>query len=452
MSGKTWLIVLGIVAVVSVALIILGGGDSRVGPSIILISVDTLRPDHLGCYGYGRDTSPGLDAFAKESLRFETCFAQAPNTRPSCSSILTGFLPHETKVFSNKYALPAGVNTAAELLRQHGYKTLAVVSNFVLTGDSGFEQGFDFYDDQMGEEELIRGIPERIAEHTTSAAVSLMRLNRKDGFFMWIHYQDPHGPYTPPPPYNEMFVDPRLEPVELEANDTVTGVGGIPSYQKLPGYSDYNHYVSQYDGEIRYLDEHFARLIQALKEMGIYDTALIIFTADHGEGMGERDYYFAHGEFIYNNLIRVPLIVKYGSDLKGVSRDAAQTLDIVPTMLDVAGIVPGQGYRGSSLLGEIPPGRTIFSERPGDYALIQDGLKLIRHTDQPALELYSMEGDPAETINLASDAEHASQAKIMAGELERVRKKDRLMGKVRSDQPRISKERAEKFKALGYVQ
>jgi len=452
MSGKTWLIVLGIVAVISVALIILGGGDSRVGPSIILVSVDTLRPDHLGCYGYDRDTSPALDAFAKESLRFETCFAQAPNTRPSCGSILTGFLPHETKVFSNKYALPTGVNTAAELLRQHGYKTLAVVSNFVFTGGSGFEQGFDFYDDQMDEEELIRGIPERIAEHTTSAAVSLMRLNRKDSFFMWIHYQDPHGPYTPRPPYNEMFVDHSLEPIALETNDSVSGIGGIPSYQKLPGHSDYDHYVSQYDGEIRYLDEHFKRLIQTLKELGIYDTALIIFTADHGEGMGERDYYFAHGEFIYNNLIRIPLIVKYGSDLKGVNREAAQTLDIVPTMLDAAGIVPGEDYRGSSLLGELPAGRTIFSERPGKYALIRDGLKLIKHTDEPAFELFSLDGDLAETTDLASDAEYGPQASRMFTELERVRKKDRLMGKVRSEQPRISRERAEKLKALGYVQ
>jgi len=452
MSGKTWLIVLGIVVVVSAVLIILSGGDSRVGPSIILVSVDTLRPDHLGCYGYGRDTSPAVDGFAEESLRFETCFSQAPSTRPSCSCILTGFLPHETKVISNRHALPSGVNSIAEILRQHGYKTLAVVSNFVFTGGSGFEQGFDFYDDQMDEEELIRGIPERIAEHTTNAAVSLMRLNRKDSFFMWIHYQDPHGPYTPRSPYNEMFVDHRGEPIELATNASVTGVGGIPSYQKLPGYSDYNHYVAQYDGEIRYLDEHIRRLIKAMKDLGLYDNALIIFTADHGEGMGERDYYFAHGEFVYNNLIHVPLIVRYGADLKGVRRETAQTLDIVPTILEVAGIAPGEGYRGSSLLGEIPSGRAIFSEMPGKYTLFKDGLKLIQDHDRRTMELYSMDADPAETTDLASDARYGSQAGLMASELERVRKKDRLLGKVRSEKPTISKERAEKLKALGYVQ
>jgi arylsulfatase len=452
MSGKTWLIVLGIVAVVSVTLIMLSGGDSRVGPNIILVSVDTLRPDHLGCYGYRRDTSPAVDQFAKESLRFEKCFAQAPNTRPSCSAILTGFLPHETKVLSNRYALPAGVNSIAEILKQQGYKTLAVVSNFVFTGGSGFEQGFDFYDDQMDEEELIRGVPERIAEHTTSAAVSLMRLNSKDSFFIWIHYQDPHGPFTPRSPYNEMFLDHRLEPIELKTNKSESGVGGIPSYQKLPGYSDYHHYVAQYDGEIRYMDEHLRRLFQAIKDLGMYDDALILFTADHGEGMGERDYYFAHGEFVYNNLIHVPLIVRYGADPKGVRREAVQTLDIVPTILEVAGIAPAPDLRGSSLLGEIPPGRAIFSERPGKYALFQDGLKLIQDHDLRTVELYNMDDDLVETVNLASDTRFGSQAGLMASELERIRKKDRLLGKARSEKPGISKERAEKLKALGYVQ
>jgi len=249
-----------------------------------------------------------------------------------------------------------------------------------------------------------------------------------------------------------MFVDPGLEPIALETNASVTGIGGIPSYQKLPGHSDYNYYVSQYDGEIRYFDEHFKRLIGALKELGLYDTALIIFTADHGEGMGERGYYFAHGEFVYNNLIRVPLVVRSGSDLKGVSKEATHTLDIVPTMLDAAGIIPGTGYRGLSLLGEIPPERTIFSERPGKYALIRNDLKIIYHVDEPGHKLFNLAGDPAETTDIARDADYSSQAKWMAGELAEVRKEDFLLGRVRSSKPRVSKETEEKLKALGYVQ
>ncbi len=451
MRTKHWLIVLAIVAVVSAALIVLSLGP-RVGPSIILVSVDTLRPDHLGCYGYHRDTSPALDAFARESLRFEVCYAQAPTTRPSCSSIISGFLPHETQVFNNRYALPAGLTTVAELLLQSGYRTLAVVSNYVLIGGSGFEQGFEFYDDQMDEVELIRGVPERIAEHTTNSAISLMRLNRKDSFFMWIHYQDPHGPYTPRPPYNQMFVDSALEPIMLDVNEEESGIGGIPSYQKLPGQRDYNYYVSQYDGEIRYFDEHFKRLIDALKELGLYDTALIIFTADHAEGMGERDFYFAHTEFVYNNLIHVPLIVRMGRDLKGVSKDQVQILDLVPTMLDVAGIVPGTEYRGTSLLGEIPQERTIFSEMPGKYALIRDDLKLIYHDDESGYKLFNLAADPAEALDIIRDAEYGSRVKWMAGELAEVRKEDFLRGRVKSKKPRLSREEKEKLKALGYVQ
>jgi arylsulfatase A-like enzyme len=148
----------------------------------------------------------------------------------------------------------------------------------------------------------------------------------------------------------------------------------------------------------------------------------------------------------------VPLIVKYGSGHKGVRREIAQTLDIVPTILEVAGIAPGEGYRGSSLLGEIPSGRAIFSEKPGMYALIKDGLKLIEHADPPAMELYNLGDDPAETTDLASDARYDSRLGPLVSDLEEVRKEDRLMGKVRSKKPRMSQERADKFKALGYVQ
>ena len=446
------LIIVAVVAAAAVAFILLRSLIFRGPPSIILISVDTLRPDHLGCYGYGRDTSPAVDGFADESLRFERCFAQAPTTRPSCGAIITGFLPHEIRIFSNRYALPAGLTTVAELLRDHGYRTLGVVSNFVLTGGSGFEQGFDYYDDQMDELELVRGVPERIAEHTTDTAIGLLKLHHKDRLFMWIHYQDPHGPYAPPAPFDAMFVDPDLEAIEIEVNSTESGIGGIPTYQRLGEHRDFNYYVSQYDGEIRYFDEHFKRLIDTLKELDLYDTALIIFTSDHGEGMGERDYYFAHGEFVYDTLIRVPLVVRLGTELRGVEREPAQTLDIVPTILDAAGVTPGEGYRGSSLVDEIGPGRTIFSEMPGKYALIQDDLKLIYHDDATGYMLFDAAGDPGETRDLVRDAGYGPRIESMARDLAEIRREDYLSGRVSSKKPRLSKDEKDKLKALGYVQ
>jgi arylsulfatase A-like enzyme len=249
-----------------------------------------------------------------------------------------------------------------------------------------------------------------------------------------------------------MFVDPGLEPITLVVNDTESGVGGIPSYQELPGHRDYNYYVSQYDGEIRYFDEHFKRLIMTIKELGLYDTSLIIFTSDHGEDMGERNYYFTHGESVFNSLIRVPLIVRMGSDLKGVRKEPSQILDLVPTMLDVAGIVPGAEYRGSSLLGKIPPERAIFSEMPGKFALIRDDLKLIYHDDASGYKLFDLAGDPDETRDLVRDSEYGQRVKLMAGELSEIRKEDFLRGRVRQKKPRLSREEKEKLKALGYVQ
>ena len=143
-----YLIAVAAVVVIVAALWLVGpfGGES---PSVILISVDTLRPDHLGCYGYERKTSPSVDAFAGESILFSRCFAQAPTTRPSCGTIVSGYYPHELKIFNNSDNLPLPVTTVAERLRDEGYRTLGVVSNFVLRRGGGFEQGFDYYDDKM---------------------------------------------------------------------------------------------------------------------------------------------------------------------------------------------------------------------------------------------------------------------------------------------------------------
>ena len=447
-----YLILIVAVAVVGIASYLTISRSPGRGPSVIVISVDTLRPDHLGCYGYDRETSPTVDRFAEESLLFENCFAQAPTTRPSCGVILSGFFPHELKIFNNSDNLSDEVPTVTELLREKGYRTLGVVSNFVLRRRSGFDQGFDYYDDKMGEAELVRGIPERIAENTTDTAINLLRLHHKQKFFMWIHYQDPHGPYTPKPPFNTMFVDQSAEPLELDVNETVSGIGGIPSYQRLGDNRDFNYYVSQYDGEIRYFDEHFEGLIDALKELDLYDTALIIFTSDHGEGMGEHGYYFAHGEYVYNTLIRVPLIVRYGSKLQGREKEFAQIMDLVPTILDVTGVGTKTAYRGVNLLGDLPSSRLVFAERPGHYAVFSDGLKLIYHKGEKGYMLFDMTDDLYESRNLVDESEYKPRLRPLAENLAQLREEDSLKGKVKRSSRRLSKDEKEKLKALGYVQ
>jgi arylsulfatase A-like enzyme len=447
-----YLIAIVVVAAVGIASYVIVGRFSGGDTSVILISVDTLRPDHLGCYGYDRKTSPAVDQFAEESLVFENCFAQAPTTRPSCGVILSGFFPHELKIFGNRDNLPIEVSTVTEMLREDGYRTLAVVSNFVLGKRSGFDQGFDYYDDRMDEVELVRGVPERIAENTTEAAINLLRLHHKRKFFMWIHYQDPHGPYTPRPPFDAMFVDPSAEPLELEFNATVSGIGGIPSYQRLGDNRDFNYYVSQYDGEIRYFDEHFKRLINSLKDLDLYDTALIILTSDHGEGMGEHDYYFAHGENVYNTLIRVPLIVRYGTEPRGRRKEFAQIMDLVPTILDLTGVSPTTEYRGASLFGELPAGRLAFSEMPGRYTVVGRDLKLIYHDDENEYMLFDMANDLYESRNLVEAQEYEQHLRPLANRMAKLRSEDLLGGSVKRIAPRLTREERKKLKALGYVQ
>ena len=314
------------------------GGCSKLGkkkrPNIFLIIIDTLRPDHLSCYGYPRNTSPNIDQFAKNALLFENCFSHASSTGGSCACILSGFLAHETKVLVYGYALPSAVEILPEMLRRQGYKNAAVISNYVLRKRTNWTQGFDVFDDTMDDKELVRGLPERTAKGTTDRAIELINQFSRDPLFMWIHYQDPHGPYTPPKQYAGMFWNPDdKKPRNIKVNKKESGTGGIPSYQKLPNNStNYHYYVSQYDAEIRYIDEHFKRLIDTLKEQGIYDESLIILTSDHGEGMGEHNYYFAHGENLYNQLIHVPLIIRHGNELTGRRKDFVQHLDIVPTI------------------------------------------------------------------------------------------------------------------------
>jgi arylsulfatase A-like enzyme len=444
-------VVVAAVAVVAVLVLLSGPFGSR-RPSIILISVDTLRPDHLGCYGYHRDTSPGVDAFARESVLFERCFSQAPTTRPSCGTIVTGYFPHEIQIFNNKYTMPAAVVTVSERLREAGYRTIGVVSNFVLRRGGGFEQGFDYYDDRMDDEEITRGFPERIAAKTTDTAIGLLRLHSGEPFFMWIHYQDPHGPYTPRPPYDTMFLDRSAEPLELPLNDTLSGKGGIPSYQVLAGIRDYHHYLALYDGEIRYFDEHFVRLLEEIKALGLYDEALIILTADHGEGMGEHDYYFAHGEYVYNSLIHVPLIVHFGPQSTPMRRDLARLIDVVPTILAAAGLTPDESCHGIDLLGESAEGRPVFSEMPGKYAVIQDDLKLVHHADSEEYLLFDIRQDPDEALNLLDEAAYADRLRPLAGALARFRTQDVLGIAAQSNVQRFTHSQKEKLKALGYVQ
>lgn len=424
-------------------------------PDIFLITVDTLRASHLGCYGYSWNTSPHIDAFAAEGLLFEQCRSHASETRASFSSMLSGFLPHETKVIENIPLVPQ-IDSLPEILQAQGYTTIAVVSNYVLRQGNGFDQGFDVFDDTMEERELIRKWPERMAGATADRAIELLEEYRDDPLFVWIHFQDPHGPYLPPDRYKEMFRDRERKPLILKANGSESGKGGIPAYNLLEEKRDFYEYVAHYDGEIRYLDEQFGRIVEAIDRLGLAGNSFLIFTADHAEGMGENNYFFGHGENLYDSVTHVPLIVKKGSEITGRRTESVQHLDIVPTVLNMAGVDGDPRFRGADLLAESSAPREIFAvanplpDGALRYSLVADGFKLI-HT--PALDLYELfdlKTDPFEEKNLFSTASHRNRADGLAARLAEIRKEDRLDLRVKAMPRDLSDEEKEKLKALGY--
>jgi len=351
----------------------------------------------------------------------------------------------------------SSVRTLPKMLNPAGYKAIAVVSNYVLRKNQGWANGFKIYDDTMDQQESTRKFPEGTAKSTTDRAIELIKRFRKDQLFMWIHYQDPHGPYTPPPQFAEMFFDPNQKPRNLRPTHILSGRGGIPSYQMLPNSTDYHYYVSQYNAEIRYQDEHFKRLLDSIKQFGLYDDALFIFTSDHGEDMGEHDYYFTHGENLYNSLLNVPLIIKYGNEFAGTRKGFVQHLDIVPTILKFADVDPDAPFRGEDLTKQHKKKSEIFAEmycpiaREVKRSLIYDDFKIIYTDSNEKYELYNLVTDQAEDHNLINESEHRCRATNLKHRLKRLAEEDLLKLNITQKPRKPSQEEIEKLKSLGYT-
>ena len=433
------------------------GGRGGEQPDVLLISVDTLRADHLGAYGYDKPTSPILDRFAEHSLLFERCQAHAPNTRPSVASLLTGFLPHETRVMHGG-PLPDELDTLAEILKERGYVTRAVVSNWVLRIKSGMDQGFDAYDARMQEREKNRKTwPERTAAHTTDAAIEMLDQPRDGPLFLWVHYQDPHGPYAPPDGSDREFRDDR-PPRPLPVNAGLSGIGGIPSYQVLGPVRDHYDYIAAYDAEIRYFDEHLGRFLDALGERGLLEESLIVFTADHGEALGERNFFFNHVGYLYGTLTHVPMLLRWGDRLSGRRRDPCQLIDVVPTVISALGIDRDPRLRGRDLLDEDSGAFPAYAvTRPGmeddgyKVSLVEDGFRLIHNQQSERVELFDMTSDPAELHDISEDAAHAARRDAMLDRLAEIRDDDRTMlGPGKKDE--LSEDDRRKLESLGYVE
>jgi choline-sulfatase len=389
--------------------------------SVVLISIDTLRADHLPLYGYAQGSTPAIDALGREGIVFESVYSHCPLTLPAHASMLTGLTPPHHGVHDNAgFTLKPGARTLAARFHDAGRTTGAAVSAFVLRSATGIAQGFDRYDDEIVQDPSLEdmGNQQRDGAGSVASLLGWIEAQGDRRFFAFLHLYEPHTPYTPPSPYKERFAD------------------------------------SLYDGEIAYADALVGRLLAPLRAKGALDRCLVALTADHGEGLGEHGEQ-EHGFFLYRETVRVPLVLRLpGAAHAGlrVSFTAAQ-VDLPATLLDLAG-VPPTGMDGVSLRGAIAggqgPGRPVYSEtffpryHFGWSELLSTTESRFRYIRGPRPELFDEAADPAETKNVS--AEHAAAASSMNAWLDTQVK----AGDVAAPE-KIDPETMQKLQALGYV-
>jgi arylsulfatase A-like enzyme len=381
----------------AVAVLLLAPVTARCSPAnLILIVVDTLRSDHMGCYGYQRPTTPSIDSLAATAVRYERAFSQAPWTTPSVASLLTSRYPPELGMIDEPDRLDDSFTLLSEILADHGYTTYAVISHIYLGSKWNLDQGFDVYD-----ESCIVGHEGVSSPCVTEAASKLINRHRSRPFFLLVHYFDPHYDY-----------------IEHDGYDLCEQLGyhgrlsSVASYKELSPLinqldeHDIAHLRCLYDSEIAFTDAHIGKLLDELRETGLYDSSIIILTADHGEELLERST-IGHGGTLFNEQIKIPLMIRYpGSDRAEVVGTSVGLVDVLPTILDYLEVPVEHELAGTSLLDGGPAGeptvRSVFSEAPwgGFQGIIRDRFKLLYHRGTDSYLLYDLAQDPYERSSI----------------------------------------------------
>jgi choline-sulfatase len=395
--------------------------------NVVLITIDTVRADHLGCYGYKNIQTPTLDSLGRDGIVFERAISQVPLTWPSHAAILTGLYPFQNGVqdFTGQ-PLDAHFRSVAQAFKAHGYATGAVMSAFVLDRSWGLARGFDFYDDAFAPEAFANrdlGLVDRRAGESVGHALTWLTKNSHRPFFFWLHLYDPHSPYDPPEPYR----------------------------------SQYQGHL--YDGEIAYADHELGRVIEFLKRSQLYDRSLILFVSDHGESLGEHGEH-EHGFFVYNSTVHIPLIVKppagSGFHPTHVSR-LVETTDVAATLLQGAGIHDPleQQSRSTGLLdAPSPTDGEAYSETFYPFSSFGwsplHALETNRYhyVDAPQPELYDVLADPAETTNIA--AQQPATVAVLKDKLHTLLL-NRPYEAAADSNSGLSSDALDKLRALGYV-
>lgn len=389
--------------------------------NFVLVTLDTLRADRLGSYGYSAAETPHLDRLASEGARFEQAISPVPSTLPSHATILTGLFPRGHGVRDNGTFLLADDHvTVAELLSGAGYETAAFVSSFVIDSRFGLAQGFDTYFD------LDEGSTERVGGETTERALEWLSRPRQNPFFLWVHLYDPHAPFDAPEPYRSRFAE------------------------------------RPYDGEITYTDAVVGEILDRLESLGAKENTLVMVVGDHGESLGEHGEPY-HSWFIYDATLKVPFLARLPGVIPAdsVIEEQVRLADLAPTALDLLGVPEArwEGMQGTSLALWLTEGKREHLPAYAESLVprLQFGwgeLKAIRergfkYIDAPRPELYDLGADPGETRNIVSEKDNlARELESRLDQLER----EHQRGDGELDEPGpIDDETMRKLQSLGYV-
>jgi arylsulfatase A-like enzyme len=427
-----------------------GSGCSGPRPrNLLLISLDTLRADHLGCYGYGRPTSPFLDRLAADGVVFEKAHAAAPWTLPSHTSLLTGLYPSQHGVKDESFSLPGELPTLAQTLGERGFATAAVVSAHFLDRRYGLDRGFERY-------VSVPTNPRHGGAATTVSATGLEWLAQRKGrpFFLFLHYMDIHSDYDPSPKFEAIFAQPYTGVVDGSTRQLRAFTHGRITFDE----ADRARLVDLYDAEIRQLDGALESLFERLRERGELDETLVVVTSDHGEEFLEHGSVL-HGQSHYQEMLHGPLILTGAGVPRGVRVvERVSLVDLAPTVLalfgaPVAASLPGRDlaplWRGADAAW---PERSLFAEadrtdqrRHTQRAVVRGRWKLVTHRAGEAQELYDLDADPREQRNLAASepARAAELAQELASALAAERQAPTL--------PQLDAASRQQLQALGYL-
>jgi choline-sulfatase len=387
--------------------------------NLLLVTVDTLRADHVGAYGDARAQTATFDRLAREGVLVEEAVAQVPQTRPSHASMLTGRYPYEHGVRDNAAGpIAPGMPTLATVLKAAGYDTAAFIGAYPVSRSSGLDRGFDVYDDPF--EKAADGRTERRGQEVVDRALGWLERPRSRPFLLWVHLFDPHAPYTPPPPFAGRFA-------------------GRP-----------------YDGEVAYADSQVARLLDWLDRSGQRPRTLVVVTSDHGEGLGQHGEE-EHGILVYDSTLRVPLVLSWPGRLPAGARVRGQfrSVDLMPTVLELLGVpaVPTSGASRAGVLahgGRIPDNESYAESLYGEIHFGWARLRALRspewkYIEAPRPELYRLPEDPGETRNVL-----ASRAQVASGLRQDLARYGGSAGEAAAAAP-VDQEALDRLAALGYV-